>query len=782
MNRIISALFLGVLACAPAALAAQKPARKPAPAPAAAQPQTPRRADLSAEFSRLFPDRMSLYFEIPHLATFVDGIGERESLLESFNEFLGDTAGKGEGLASRDLDTLLDASVGAGSLLEQNASRAEFELAFTPKPNVIAFRMASDEGVAVMRDRVFARYAAKMQAEPNVETVRGLKVTHLQEFSYAIDGRTILCGTPEAVAAVLETTATDAKRVGDDPGLASVAAKRPGGRDLLFAYIGASSLSRATDGIFGVRAQSAVKPEAMNERERARAAEDEAFRKLFGLDALRGVALGVTSDGSGASMRVDLEVDRSRQGLVSTLVDPPSISIRSVGYAPAEAEQIQVISVDAIRIYDLLEQTLGQLPPSRPGGEGFFDYVRQIETATGMSLRGELLPALGNEMAYVSSLSGYVPQPPPAEGEPAPEGAEPPQAPAERSVNVGIIEVRNRETVGRALKTAISTTLGKLVPGLSLEPEAYKGFDLYQGPGVAVALGDEFAIVGSDVDVRRCVDARESGETLSKSGHYTAEAATWAGDAIYATYQSPKYEEALEKMRAYYEGLARKAGEIDPEETYTPPPASIGGGGMFGFLTSFTSTPVYRDATGIHWDNRAHVDAVRGAFGSAIRELLVVGPRDARRAAVESSAVGLLRTISSAQVLYYGRHGRYGLMDELLREELVDRAMFEQARKDWGYDVALSQSGKGEKAAFHVTATPIEYGRWGKVSYFVDQSHVIRFADRQGTPAGVDDPPLGGPDEEHSHEMGDEGSMEDAHVVELAPAEVDEVATPDPER
>ena len=781
MNRIVSALVLGALACAPAAGAAQKPARKPAPstAPAAAQPQKPRRADLSAEFSRLFPERMSLYFEIPHLATFIDGIGERESLLKSFNEFLGDTAGKGEGLASRDLDTLLDASVGAGVLHEPTASRAAFELAFTPKPNIVAFRMASDEGVAIMRDRVFARYASKMKAQPGVETVRGLSVTHLEEFSYAIDGRTVLCGAPDAVAAVLETTTTDAKRIGDEPGLASVAAKRAGGRDLMFAYVGAGAISRAAAGMFGVSEQSAVKPEALTERDRARMAEEDAMRRLFGLDAIRGVALGVTSDGTGTSMRIDLEVDRTRQGLASTLVDPPSISIRSAAYVPASAEQIQVVSVDAIRIYDLLEQTLGPLPPSRPGGETFFDYVRQIETATGMSLRGDLLPALGNELAYVSGLSGFVP-PPPMETAPGKESDASAEVAVEQPIQVGIVEVRDRETVGRALRSAISTTLGKLMPGLSVEPEAYKGFEIFQGPGLAVALGDEFAIVGSEVDVRRCVDARESGETLSKSGHYTAETATWAGDAIYATYQSPKYNEALEKMSKYYESEARKSGAIDPDEPYTAPPPS--GGGMIGLLTSFTSTPVYRDATGIHWENRAHVDGVRGAFGSAIRELLVEGPRDARRATAESSTVEMIRTIGSAEVLYHSRHGKYAPMEDLVRERLLDRATLERARAEWGYDVSLTHSGKGDTAIFRVTATPADYGRWGKVSYFLDESQVIRSADKNGAPAGSDDPVLGGSSDEHSHDGEDEGSIDDAHVVELTAVEPDVVAIPDPER
>ena len=41
---------------------------------------------------------------------------------------------------------------------------------------------------------------------------------------------------------------------------------------------------------------------------------------------------------------------------------------------------------------------------------------------------------------------------------------------------------------------------------------------------------------------------------------------------------------------------------------------------------------------------------------------------------------------------------------------------------------------------FQLTAVPVEYGKNGKMSYFIDQTRVLRGVDRQGAAATSSDP------------------------------------------
>ena len=43
---------------------------------------------------------------------------------------------------------------------------------------------------------------------------------------------------------------------------------------------------------------------------------------------------------------------------------------------------------------------------------------------------------------------------------------------------------------------------------------------------------------------------------------------------------------------------------------------------------------------------------------------------------------------------------------------------------------------------FEVSAIPLEYGTTGKMSYFIDESNVVRGGDHGGSPATVADNPL----------------------------------------
>src|SRR6185503_11794156 len=102
----------------------------------------------------------------------------------------------------------------------------------------------------------------------------------------------------------------------------------------------------------------------------------------------------------------------------------------------------------------------------------------------------------------------------------------------------------------------------------------------------------------------------------------------------------------------------------------------------------------------------------------------------------ETTAHIALRTLASAELTYQSTvgNGNFGTLDQLIDQGLVPKDLIEKA----GYKIELMVVG----AKFEATATPIEYGKSGKRSFFIDESSVVRAGDRAGAPATIMDKPL----------------------------------------
>jgi hypothetical protein len=65
----------------------------------------------------------------------------------------------------------------------------------------------------------------------------------------------------------------------------------------------------------------------------------------------------------------------------------------------------------------------------------------------------------------------------------------------------------------------------------------------------------------------------------------------------------------------------------------------------------------------------------------------------------------------------------------MVQKELLDNV---------GYKIEVTVSGD----KFEATAVPLEYNKTGRLSYFVDQSAIVRGGDHAGGPAKVGDRPV----------------------------------------
>lgn len=102
----------------------------------------------------------------------------------------------------------------------------------------------------------------------------------------------------------------------------------------------------------------------------------------------------------------------------------------------------------------------------------------------------------------------------------------------------------------------------------------------------------------------------------------------------------------------------------------------------------------------------------------------------------ERIAIGVMYSIVSAQEQFKADkgNGSYGTLEQLIAAEMVPKELIETS--GYRFDVTVS----GDK--YEVSAAPLEYGKGGNISYFIDQSRILRGADHNGASATSSDPPI----------------------------------------
>jgi hypothetical protein len=102
----------------------------------------------------------------------------------------------------------------------------------------------------------------------------------------------------------------------------------------------------------------------------------------------------------------------------------------------------------------------------------------------------------------------------------------------------------------------------------------------------------------------------------------------------------------------------------------------------------------------------------------------------------ERIAIGVMYSILYAEFEYKKQkgNGSFGTLEQLIDAELVSKEPLERS----GYKFELTVTGD----RFEVSAVPVEYGKGGTLSLFIDNTRVLRAADRNGASATVADPPI----------------------------------------
>ncbi len=109
-----------------------------------------------------------------------------------------------------------------------------------------------------------------------------------------------------------------------------------------------------------------------------------------------------------------------------------------------------------------------------------------------------------------------------------------------------------------------------------------------------------------------------------------------------------------------------------------------------------------------------------------------------RRAANEGSAISTLRTLSSAEATYQATvgAGKYGTLQQLIEQGLIDRKLESGVRNGYVFDVKI------DGITYQILATPMKDSDRSGRSFYTSETGVIRAAKKGGLPATAFDPPL----------------------------------------
>jgi type IV pilus assembly protein PilA len=114
----------------------------------------------------------------------------------------------------------------------------------------------------------------------------------------------------------------------------------------------------------------------------------------------------------------------------------------------------------------------------------------------------------------------------------------------------------------------------------------------------------------------------------------------------------------------------------------------------------------------------------------------------ARRTANEGSTLHSLRTISSAEATYYSRYQKYGTLDQLGSQGLIDPNLASGTKNGYKFKLEIVMREDPDPVGFEAVGVPITYPNSGRRSFYIDETGVIRAADNRGVEATRFDSPL----------------------------------------
>lgn len=406
-------------------------------------------------------------------------------------------------------------------------------------------------------------------------------------------------------------------------------------------------------------------------------------------------------------------------------VSGPEIAPQSPNILPADVELFVSASLDYPQIYEGMlkaiastEQRARKYGDRAPVKEStppspFASYEEKL----GLKIKNDILPLLGSEIALVmpkkraKAVTDEAAKAPEDGGSSAQLSA----ASAAQGTNPVIaISVKDREAVAKLIPKLIEG-FGLKGANLLAQTEKREGTEVvsYAGFFSYAFIGDFLVLSPDPLEINHVVESDLEHQTLASDSHFRNYTRWQPRQVLGQVYLAPALVEQYltgnnGRTERTKEFLSRVAPVIDPL-TYS--------------LSNDGSGPLHE----------LHVPK------NLVQSLVAVMSADAEQAPMRSNeamARNMLFSITGAEATFKSGKGdgSYATLGQLIAEHLIEKYLIE----NYGYRIELITIGN----KFEANAVPLEYGKTGKWSFFIDESGVLRGADHGGGPATVSDDPF----------------------------------------
>jgi len=352
------------------------------------------------------------------------------------------------------------------------------------------------------------------------------------------------------------------------------------------------------------------------------------------------------------------------------------------------------------------------------------DVFTQFEKKAGFKIKDDLLSVLGNEIALAGSLKtlqsfgGMNLGMPASSKKPADSPANTDDAKKpESTLPILLIEIKDRDAV-RKLMPHVLEGLGIGEANLLAQTEKREDTEMVNYAGIfAYAFVGNFVVISDAPAVRRVIDANVNHQTLSSSTVFRNSRRWQSRGTLGQIYVSP----AL--MEGYQNEVRKQSVNMDA----TLRDFLLGLNPNSEAITYAVSNEGLATQHELHLPKNLILAMVAG-MSSATKN----PPPETN----EMIAISMLQYLPNAESQYKDGAGKgsYGSLDKLIEAQLFP----DRARDQYGYNFEITVTGD----TFEAVATPREYGKTGKRSFFVDKSGVVRGDDHGGAPATVADKPV----------------------------------------
>jgi hypothetical protein len=420
---------------------------------------------------------------------------------------------------------------------------------------------------------------------------------------------------------------------------------------------------------------------------------------------------------------------------VPQLISGPSYASQAPSVLPEDTEVFVSTSIDFLQTYEGMRKAAevkakAELKQVTAGGkEPPLDAFAEFEKKGGFKIKDDLLPVFGNEIALAGSLKslqgagglniGTAPSAKPASG--TVDTTQDKDKKGSDAFPMLLISVKDREAARRIMPRVLDG-LGIGEANLIAQVEKREDTELVNYAGVfAYAFVGDFVVISEAATVRRVIDANINHQTLSSSTAFRNSRRWEPNRTLGQIYISP----AL--MESNQEEIRKQAATLDPAMR----DFLLGLDPTAGAITYALSNEGLGTQHEIHLPKNLIITMVAG-ISSATKN----PPPEMN----EGIAIGELQLIFNVESTYQSTDGKgkYGTLDELIATDVGKRTLTKDMFEKYGYNFEVTASGD----QFEAVATPREYGKSGKRSFFVDKSGVVRGDDHGGAPATAADKPI----------------------------------------